>query len=236
MGTSGWSYKHWKETFYPKDIKQKEWLEYYYSKFKTVEVNNSFYRIPEDKTFESWKDSTPKNFLFSVKANRAITHYKYLKDKKKVDDFLEKVNILKSKLGPVLFQLPPNYKYHKEVLEKFLKGLPQKFRYTMEFRNKEWWNDEAYDLLKKYNVAFCIYELGDVQTENVVTADFVYIRLHGPDGKYKGNYEDNTLKMWNGHFNDWLDVGKDVYCYFDNDENGYAPKNALKLLEINEKS
>ncbi len=232
VGTSGWNYKHWKENFYPEGLKQKEWLEYYYSKFDTVELNNSFYRIPEEKTFKKWKDSTPENFLFAVKANRAITHYTYLKDLKKVDEFLETASALKKKLGPILFQLPPNYKFHKDVLEAFLKGLPKKHRYTLEFRNKEWWNDEAYDLMKKHNAAFCIYELGDVQTPNIVTADFIYVRLHGPHGKYKGSYSTEALEKWNELFQGWMKEGKDVYCYFDNDDSGYAPKNALKILEI----
>ncbi len=233
IGTSGWSYKHWKDKFYPEDIKQKDWLNYYTKKFDTVELNGSFYHLPKKETFRNWKEVTPDNFIFSVKASRFITHNKKLKDPKEpVRNFYESANRLGKKIGITLFQLPPNLNYNHDKLKHFVKILPKTKRYTIEFRNQTWWNDDAFSILKKNNIAFCIFELGDVQSPKMITADFVYIRLHGPDGKYKGNYNKVLLSKWKKDIQKWNKEGKDVYCYFDNDEKAYAPNNALKLISM----
>lgn len=233
IGTSGWNYKHWKKNFYPEDIKQKDWLKFYSEKFDTVEINNSFYRLPEKKTFKNWKDTVSKNFVFSVKASRYITHMKKLKDpKESVSNFIDNSKSLKEKLGPILFQLPPNWKFNKKRFQNFLKKLSKKYNYTMEFRNSTWWNDDVFKLLKKNNIAFCIYELENTTTPKKITADFVYVRLHGPDGKYKGIYNKKALSYWAKLFNKWLSNKKDIFCYFDNDEKGFAAKNALQLKNL----
>ena len=233
IGTSGWNYKHWKGNFYPEGIPQKKWLEYYITKFSTVELNNTFYRLPLVSTFKKWHDSTPENFLFSVKASRFITHIKRLNEPEEpVDKFISSAKNLKTKLGPVLFQLPPGFKYDPERLECLLKILPPKLRYTFEFRNSTWWNDETYQLLRRYNSAFCIFELGEIISTKEVTADFVYIRLHGPSGRYSGDYDKHTIKEWADLFNQWKKEDKDIFCYFDNDERGFAAKNALDLKEM----
>ncbi len=233
IGTSGWNYKHWKGNFYPEDLRQKNWLGFYADKLKTVEINNSFYRLPDKKTFKSWKDNTPKNFIFSVKGSRYITHMKKLKEPKQSSKKLfTRVKHLKKKLGPILFQLPPRWKFNRERFEKFLKVLPEKYRYTFEFREKSWWNDETLELLKKYNAAFCIYELAGTLTPKEVTADFVYIRLHGPGDKYQGNYSKKQLSGWAGAVSTWQRKNKDVYLYFDNDDSGYAVKNAMEIQKM----
>jgi len=233
IGTSGWNYKHWKGNFYPEGVPQKRWLEFYITKFSTVELNSTFYRLPLVSTFKKWHESTPDDFFFSVKASRFITHIKRLNEPiEPVDNFISSAKNLEAKLGPILFQLPPGFKYNYKRLEDFLKILPFKLRYTFEFRNNTWWNNETYQLLKKHNCAFCIFELGETISPKEVTADFVYIRLHGPGGRYRGDYDKQTLGEWADAFNQWKKEKKDIFCYFDNDERGFAAKNALGLKEM----
>jgi uncharacterized protein YecE (DUF72 family) len=233
VGTSGWNYKHWKGNFYPEDLKQTEWLKYYSDRLKSVEINNSFYRLPDIKTFNSWTKDTPSDFIFSVKGSRYITHMKKLKDPEQSSKKLfTHIKHLKPKLGPVLFQLPPRWKFNKERFENFLSILPDKYRFTFEFREKSWWNDDVLGLLKEHNCAFCIYELAGTLTPKEITADFVYIRLHGPGDKYQGSYSNRELSGWAGAISSWRGKNKDIYIYFDNDDSGYAVKNALELQEM----
>jgi uncharacterized protein YecE (DUF72 family) len=233
IGTSGWQYKHWKGTFYPSDLKAKDEFNFYTSQFSTVEINNSFYMLPAAKTFSAWNRTSPKNFVFAVKASRYITHMKKLKtDRQSTRKFFTRANKLEKKLGPILFQLPPRWKLNAERLEHFLSALPAKFRYTFEFRDHTWYTEEVYRLLRKYNCAFCIYELEHHLSPLVVTADFVYIRLHGPGNKYQGNYSDAILKKWARRCIKWQRDKKDVFVYFDNDQAGYAAFNARRLNEL----
>lgn len=231
IGTSGWSYKHWKGNFYPAEIKDKDKFSFYLKYFKTVEINNSFYHLPTEKTFRDWRAKTPKKFIFSVKASRYITHNKKLMtDDNSLDYFLSRAEKLREKLGPILFQLPPSWKLNLQRLEEFLSRLPKKHRYTFEFRNKTWFEESTYELLQKYNCALCIYELEGYLSPIEVTADFVYIRLHGPGNKYQGNYTKTVLNKWARRCKDWQRDGKDVFVYFDNDQEGYAAFNAQTLL------
>jgi len=233
IGTSGWHYKHWTGTFYPGNTKEKEQFDLYAKSFKTVEINNSFYQLPTIKTFNEWRKKSPSDFVFSVKANRYITHNKKLiRDDNAVKKFLRHAEKLEDKLGPILFQLPGRWKINVERLETFISVLPKQHLYTFEFRNETWRNDEVYEALKKYNCAFCIYELDRFISPLIVTADFVYVRLHGPKGKYQGSYTDAALKKWKNHCLQWQKNSKDVYIYFDNDEKGYAAFNAQKLLKM----
>jgi uncharacterized protein YecE (DUF72 family) len=233
IGTSGWHYKHWKGTFYPADIKEVDQFSFYKSCFTTVEINNSFYRLPERHTFAAWKKSAPPSFIFSVKASRFITHMKKLKvDKRSINQFFTRVDKLENKLGPVLFQLPPLWKVNTERLELFLAALPKGYRYTFEFRNHTWYTEEVYSLLRKFKAAFCIYELERHLSPMQITANFVYVRLHGPGNKYQGSYDKRTLKKWAAHCRSWQQSGKDVYIYFDNDQAGYAAFNAQTLKEL----
>lgn len=236
IGTSGWHYKHWQGTFYPQDIKQKDYFNYYKDRFQTVELNNSFYKLPSTKTYQNWKDQAPSGFVFSVKGSRFLTHTKKLKPpiKENINRFMERVEVLKSKLGPILFQMPPAFKKNTERLQAFLDQLPKVHRYAFEFRNHDWYSDDIYETLKKYHAAFCIYELGGHQSPQEITANFVYLRLHGPADKYQGSYSDDTLNRWAKRFHQWKENGKDVYCYFDNDEQGYAAQNALRISELME--
>lgn len=232
IGTSGWSYKHWKGTFYPEHIKVKDQFAYYLQNFNTVEINNTFYKLPTEETFLNWRRIVSSEFIYVIKASRYITHQKKLHDPaQSISLFMQRVKLLGPQLGPILFQLPPFMKSNTELLEAFLVELPEGFRYVFEFRSADWYSQEVFNLLRKYNCAFCIYELAGHFSPVEITADFVYIRLHGPDDKYQGSYSDQILKQWAQQCIFWS-ASKDVYIYFDNDQNGYAAFNALKLKQI----
>jgi uncharacterized protein YecE (DUF72 family) len=234
IGTSGWNYRHWKPTFYPEKMPQREWLKHYAEHLNTTEINNSFYRLPSEETVRAWRDTVPDDFIFSYKASRYLTHMKKLGDP---EDPLAKVydraRVLGKRRGPILFQLPPRWRFNEERLEHFLKSLRDAYLHTMEFRDATWVNDRTLELLARHNVAFCIYELAGQISPKEVTADFVYVRLHGPGAeKYEGSYDGRTLAGWRRHFETWADLGKDVYCYFDNDQKGYAVHNAIKMRQM----
>ncbi len=233
IGTSGWHYKHWIDTYYPSGTKEKDQLGLYVKDFSTVEINNSFYQLSATKTFKGWAAATPENFLFAVKGSRYITHMKKLNVlKADVNRFLNRVNKLGVKTGPVLFQLPPRWKVNAARLELFLSRLNPAWRYVFECKNSTWYTEPVYELLRRYNCAFCIYELAGHQSPEVNTADFVYIRLHGPGAKYQGSYSITVLQEWAYKCKAWQQQGKDIYIYFDNDQAGYAAMNALKLQEL----
>lgn len=233
IGTSGWNYKHWKGPFYPEDLSNKKLLPYYAERFSTVEVNNSFYKLPSRDTFSDWRKAVGKAFTFAVKGSRFITHMKKLKDPEEpIERLMDRVEGLGSTLGPILFQLPPNWRCNPERLAHFLDKLPRKHRYAMEFRDESWWNEDVYALLKDHNVAFCAFHLAGQKSPHKLTADFAYVRLHGPEGKYGGRYDTRGLQEWKKAFPAWLGHVKEIYCYFDNDDSGYAPQDALKLNEM----
>ncbi len=233
IGTSGWNYKHWRGNFYPEDLPSSGWFDYYIKYFSTVEINNSFYQLPEKKTFEKWRKSVPENFVFSVKASRYITHMKKLKDPEQpVPNFIDNVKGLQDRLGPVLFQLPPRWNMNADRLQYFISQLPDGFRYTFEFRDDSWWHPDIYQILKDANMAFCIFDLAGTLSPKEITADFIYVRLHGPGAAYQGKYDAKTLSGWAGAFSAWQKQGKEVFCYFDNDQKGYAAQNALELAQM----
>lgn len=233
IGTSGWHYKHWRGTFYPADTKDAGQFRYYQQYFDTVEINNSFYKLPAPSTFQGWKKESPARFIFAVKASRFITHMKKLKaDKSSIQKFFTHAGKLEEKLGPILFQLPPKWKINAGRLAEFLAVLPAGHRYTFEFRNPTWYQEEVFALLRQYNCAFCIYHLEKHLSPLEVTADFVYIRLHGPGNKYQGSYTKRALQQWATRCRSWQQQKKDVYVYFDNDQAGYAAFNAQALREM----
>ncbi len=205
-------------------------LAFYFERFDTVEINNSFYKLPERETFLNWKKATPKGFLFAVKGSRFLTHMKKLSDPKASSEkFFERVVALGTKLGPVLWQLPPRWQSNPQRLDEFLAVLPRRLRYAFELREPSWFNEEVYAVLRRHGAAFCIYDFDRRQSPRTVTADWVYVRLHGPEGKYAGSYSDAALRDWAREFRRWDGEGKDVYCYFDNDQAGYAVNDALRL-------
>lgn len=232
IGTSGWHYTHWKGPYYPKDLAAKDFLSFYIEEFETVEINNTFYKLPELSTIKTWKSSVPKPFLFSVKASRYITHVKRLKDPKQtLKNFFDRIKHLKPKIGVILIQLPPKWGLNLDRFEAFLKALPKGYRFAFELRDESWLCDPVYQLLRKHNCALCLYEIAGKKPPKILTANFVYVRLHGPKSAYQGSYSSKQLDKWAKDFLTWRKQGLDVFCYFDNDEKGYAPKNALSLLE-----
>ena len=230
IGTSGWSYNHWRGKFYPAKLAPSQRLAYYQKFFKTVEVNNSFYRLPEQDSLHSWYENVANDFIFSVKASRYITHMKKLRNPQdSIKEFMSCVEILDDKLGPILFQLPPKWHINYERLEAFLKMLPTGHRYTFEFRDPSWFTQQIFDLLANFKVAFCIFDLDRRLSPMQVTADFVYIRLHGPKDSYHGRYDDRAIRHWAMMIEKWHEEGREIFCYFDNDEAAYAIDNAMLL-------
>lgn len=231
VGTSGWHYKHWRGPFYPENLPQNRYLEFYSEHFDTVELNTTFYRLPPPDAAAKWRKSTPPDFTFAAKGSRFITHMKKLRDPEAaLEKFFDRVRGLGKKLGPIVFQLPPQWPVKPERLEQFLRALPRRRRYAFEFRNPTWNTKEVYDLLAKRNAALCIFHLAGTQSPVEVTADFTYIRLHGPGGKYQGSYNDASLRAWAKRIEKWNLAAS--YIYFDNDQAGYAPKNAARLRQM----
>ncbi len=230
IGTSGWNYKHWKGLFYPEHLSKTKWLEFYTKYFDTVELNATFYRLPSEKTFHNWHKRTPEKFIWALKASKFITHTKRLKDvKEALSKFYNTISKLKEKCGPILFQLPPSLVFEKSLLEDFCNLLDYSYRHTLEVRNKSWIDNRVFDTLKRYNIAFCISDTaGRYPYYEEITADFVYIRLHGSKKLYASEYTKEEINMWAKKLVQWK---KDAYIYFDNDFNGYAVKNAKMLKE-----
>jgi uncharacterized protein YecE (DUF72 family) len=233
VGTSGWSYEHWKGPFYPAQLTGGKMLEFYARHLRTAEINSSFYRLPAPATLQRWSALTPADFLFTAKASRYITHMKKLADpRRSVSAFLRRMRLLGDKLGPILFQLPPRWRFDAERLAAFLQALSGEFRYAFEFRDHSWLNEEAFALLSRYGAALCIYELDGFLSPAEITSEIVYVRLHGPDGPYRGSYDDRKLADRAAELIRWAARGCRVYCYFDNDERGYAARNALRLQAL----
>jgi uncharacterized protein YecE (DUF72 family) len=233
IGTSGWHYKHWVGRFYPDRWPASKMLAFYMERFDTVELNNTFYRLPPETALEDWRESTPPRFLFAAKGSRFLTHMKKLKDPEPgVTRYFERVDQLGKKLGPILFQLPPKWGVDVGRLEEFLAALPRHHRYAFEFREPSWNTGAVLDLLRKANVAYCIFDLAGYQSPIEVTADFAYLRLHGPGGKYQGSYSDESLRAWAKRIRNWRRELEAVFVYFDNDDSGYAAQNASRLKEL----
>jgi uncharacterized protein YecE (DUF72 family) len=232
VGTSGWHYPHWQGPFYPADLPAGRWLGHYAEALATVEVNGSFYHLPEAATFTAWREQTPQGFLFALKAPRSITHMHKLRNcAQPLAPFLARARLLGPKLGPLLFQLPPRWHANPRRLAEFLAELPAGLRYAFELRDPSWHTDAVYGVLRERNAAFCIFDLAGFTAPLTVTADFVYLRLHGPsEHPYQGSYGEPQLRDWAARARQWAGRGaKDVYLYFDNDQAGYAVRNALSI-------
>ncbi len=234
IGCSGFMYDEWQGTFYPNELSKRQWLEYYCKKFATVELNVTFYRVPEKETFSKWYSETPKDFIISLKGSRFITHVKKLKSPAEpLDVFFSRITALREKLGVVLWQFPPEFKADIGKLKEFLEAIGHyKARNTFEFRDKSWINKQVIALLVKNNTALCIADWPDFLCSAPVTADFVYIRRHGADGEYASGYTTEQLRADAKAINKFLKDGKDVFLYFNNEAGGYAPKNARELRNI----
>ncbi len=232
VGTSGWSYPHWRGPFYPPEVRPADFLPYYAQRFATVEINNSFYRLPSDTTVRRWRDLAPRGFSYAVKATRFITHYRRLAGAEEaLAQFVERASGLGEALGPLLFQLPPSFPLRLERLKAFLELLPTGSSAAFEFRETTWFDPSVYAALERRAATFCISDLHGRPTPEIVTAPLVYVRLHGP-GRYSGSYDDASLAEWAGKCAAWAHEGREVRVYFDNDQRGYAAHDAMRLKAL----
>lgn len=230
IGTSGYQYHHWKGAFYPNELPQRRWFEYYSSQFDTVEINNSFYSLPKAATFEQWRQAAPPGFRYALKFSRFGSHIKRLRDPSQtIGTFLEAAEQLKSRLGPILVQLPPNWRPQPERLDAFLAAAPRRHRWVIECRDQRWLNDEVLDILRRRRAALCLHDMIEGHPLTL-TADWTYRRFHGDD--YAGSYSDRFLASEADRLVDWLRDGRDVYAYFNNDESAHAVHNALTLKQL----
>lgn len=230
VGTSGWAYDHWTPSFYPRELRAENRLPFLAERLPSVEINRSFYSLPRAEVVSTWRDATPADFVFAFKASRYLTHMKKLKDtSESLATLLKSARTLGGKLGPVLFQLPPGWRCDAGRLRGFLEALPEGLRCAFEFRDASWYASEVLELLADHGVAFCIYELAGHASPKETTADFVYVRLHGPESAYEGDYTGEVLEGWAHTLSSWAREGRDVFCYFDNDQAGYAAHNAVSL-------
>jgi len=232
IGTSGWHYDHWRKRFYPEGLPKSKWFEYYAKDFDTVEINNTFYQLPTQQTFQNWYKQAPRNFLFTIKANRYITHLKRLREPQEpLERFFERVCSLNENLGPILYQLPPSFHKDLDRLKAFTELLPKKHLAVFEFRHESWYAEDTYKLLNKFNVGFCTHDMPGKPSPCVITGRLIYVRFHGTTGKYAGNYPDSALRNWADWIKDNLKGIRSAYAYFNNDYNAYAISNAKTLRE-----
>jgi len=230
IGCSGWHYEHWRGLYYPDELPRVKWLQFYAGQFNTVELNNSFYKLPSEKAFASWRESTPDSFIFAVKVSRFITHIKRLKNLgPAVENFLSRAVLLGDKLGPLLYQLPPNMKRNDELLRDFLSSLPPKYQHVVEFRNVSWIDEAVFDILRGYNIGLCVFDMPDFSCPLIATSDFAYIRFHGSEGLYSSCYSEEELSQWAKRIARLSETIKDSYIYFNNDADAFAVKNAITL-------
>ena len=227
VGTSGYSYKQWKGSFYPEKLPDREMLSFYSKQFSTVEINYTFYRMPTESTLLNMAKSVPQSFCFALKANQKITHIQRLRNcESTLKRFLEVASVLNDgdHLGPVLVQLPPNFKFDRPLLEDFLALRPPAFRFAFEVRHASWYTEETYAVLRKHETALCLSETDKQTPPDVITADFTYVRLRLED------YTAKQLKTWRKRFDAWLAKGVDVYVYCKHEDEGKAPEYARQLL------
>ena len=232
IGCSGWQYKHWRGNFYPADLPQRAWFAHYASQFDTVEINNTFYRLPERATFSVWAKAAPPGFLYAVKASRYLTHMKKLKDPEEpLERFFSRASALGRTLGPVLYQLPPHWTADIPRLTAFLRQLPARRRHAIEFRDPSWYRDDVMALLERHRVALCLHDMAGSATGKIAAGPFVYVRFHGPQ-KYGGRYRDDVLADWSAWMAGRLRDGIPVFAYFNNDIGGHAPRDAARLRAL----
>jgi uncharacterized protein YecE (DUF72 family) len=235
IGTSGWTYDGWRGRFYPRKLAKKDWLGWYASQFASAEINGSFYRTPSLEAVRAWHDQTPSDFLFAWKASKFITHWKRLNPEtsgNSIDLLMSRLDVLEAKAGPVLFQLPGHFEANRERLARFLRLLPGRYRYAFEFRHASWYEEPVLDVLREHDVALCLADHHLAAAPWIVTARHVYVRGHGPEGRYKDNYSERTLRQWARHIRQWRRQKRAVFVYFDNDQKSAAPADARRLSEL----
>lgn len=232
IGTSGWTYDSWRGPLYPDKLAKKDWLPFYASQFPTAEINFSFYRTPSIDAVRAWRRETPDGFAFSWKASKFMTHWKRLLPtcENSIALMDTRLRLLGPKLAVVLFQLPPRFRKDAGRLRDFLHMLPRRYRYAFEFRDQAWYAADVFDLLHDFDVALCISDHADAPAPWQATARHVYIRGHGPSGRYHGSYPARTLRRWADAALRWQAERRSVFIYFDNDQKAAAPRDARRLM------
>jgi uncharacterized protein YecE (DUF72 family) len=234
IGTSGWLYRHWRGVFYPEGLRQKDELDFYAKRFDTVELNGSFYRLPPPTAISRWGEAAPEGFLYAWKYPRWLTHYYRLKDPDESYKLVfGRMAGLGEALGPCVLQLHPHMTIDRERLATALQRLPKRAPpVAVEFRHQSWFEAPILALLAEHDVALCISDHEDAPSPWATPASWVYIRGHGPFGDYRGAYSRMTLQIWAKRIKAWSREGKSVFCYFDNDADGAAPRNAQELKRM----
>jgi len=238
IGTSGWTYPHWKEVFYPKGLASKDYLRFYAGRFRTTEINHTFYHVPRLETFRNWSEQVPEGFQFAVKVHRSITHVKRFQDVEKIwMDFVNSALKLEEKLGPLLLQFPPSFRCNPGLIENFLAahrcGQFAGLRLAFEFRHESWFEEPVAELLKDHGAALVIADSSRYpQAPLEATARFVYLRFHGPGALFASSYDEPELRAWSARIRQWQAEGLDVYAYFNNDVHGCAVRNGRRLHEL----
>jgi uncharacterized protein YecE (DUF72 family) len=230
IGCSGWSYRHWRGDFYPEGLPVKHWFEHYARHFDTVEINASFYRLPEASVFAKWRDQAPPGFCYAVKAPRFITHMKKLKDcKQSLAEFLDRARHLGPALGPILYQLPPRWRCDRERLAGFLALLPPDLAHVFEFREPSWLEPDVLAMLDVAGAGFCVHDMPGLCTQRAATGGAAYVRFHGTSGKYVGRYSEDALSDWAEWMKAQAALGRTVWTYFNNDIHAHAIADATGL-------
>lgn len=230
IGCSGWQYKHWRGDFYPRDLPVSQWFDYYAQRFDTVEINNSFYRLPERATFVAWGRRAPARFAFAVKASRFLTHMKKLKDPEEpIERLFRRMRGLGKHLGPVLYQLPSGWRADVDRFAHFLDALPRRVRHVVEFRDPSWYAPSIRALMDRHRVSMCLHDMPGSATGKARVGPIVYVRFHGATSKYRGGYSREQLREWATWLNRQRAAGSDVFAYFNNDVGGHAPRDATAL-------
>lgn len=230
IGCSGWVYRHWRGRFYPAKLPTKRWFAHYAESFDTVEINNSFYRLPKPETFDGWRRQAPAGFCYAVKANRFLTQAKKLKDcAEPIQRMMASFRHLGDRLGPILYQLPPRFRVNLERLESFLRLVPRDAINVFEFRDKSWYADEVLALLAAHGASFCAHDMPALESPRIATGPIAYLRFHGGTGKYVGRYDEAQLLAQADWIVEQARSGRAVWAYFNNDIDGAAVDDALTL-------
>jgi uncharacterized protein YecE (DUF72 family) len=237
IGTSGWSYKHWKGIFYPPKLKATDWIRFYSDHFPCAEINGSFYKLPTEETVIEWTHKVPSNFVFCPKMSRFLTHMKKLKDPEEpLQRFFKIFGPMKKMMGPVLLQLPEILKFNydkTEHLYQLMKSKYKKYNFVMEVRHPSWLQEESLTLMAKYDIGLVISQSGErFPYSETITAKNIYVRFHGPHALYASSYSDGMLKDFAKKFKKWEKEGHVIWAFFNNDIHGYAFKDAKRLLKI----
>lgn len=235
IGTSGWEYPHWAGDFYPANLPRDRWLERYAAEFETVELNNPFYRLPDGKVFAGWAKRVPADFRFAVKASRYLTHVRRLREPEEpLSRFWTRAGELRTRLGPVLYQLPPRWRPNEERLRSFLAAVPRRPQ-AVEFRDARWYLPSTFRLLDEAGLALCLHDMEGSAPPIGPVGPFVYVRFHGSGARYGGRYSSQRLSAWAGRMVAWAEGGLDVWAYFNNDVGGHAVRDASRLRTMVER-